>query len=110
MATVRIIITLKPGILDAAGQAVRQGLQALGYDQTGEVRIGRYVEITMPEGFASQDVHQMCERFLANPLIEQWRFETGAAAAGPAQGRSLRSPRPEGPRPSGRKSDLRGLH
>ncbi|HEU5299537.1 MAG TPA: phosphoribosylformylglycinamidine synthase subunit PurS [bacterium] len=75
MATVRIIITLKPGILDAAGQAVRQGLHALGYEQAGEVRVGRYVEIAVPDGVRPEEVHQMCERFLANPLIEQWRFE-----------------------------------
>lgn len=75
MATVRIIITLKPGILDAAGQAVRQGLQALGYEQAGEVRMGRYVEIDVPDGVPPEAVHEMCERFLANPLIEQWRFE-----------------------------------
>jgi phosphoribosylformylglycinamidine synthase len=77
MATVRIIITLKPGILDASGQAVRQGLHALGYAQVAEVRMGRYVEITVPDGTPPETVRRMCERFLANPLIETWRFEAG---------------------------------
>lgn len=81
MATVRIIISLKPGILDAAGQAVRQGLQALGYGEVGDVRVGRYVEIVFPDDAAPEEIHQMCERFLANPLIEQWRFDTSEARA-----------------------------
>lgn len=72
---VQIVITLKPGILDAAGQAVRQGLQALGYRDIGEVRVGRYLEIGVPPTAGSAQVQAMCERFLANPLIEQWRIE-----------------------------------
>ena len=75
MNTVRIVITLKPGILDAAGQAVRQGLQALGYHDVGDVRMGRYVEIAVPDGLAPEQIEAMCERFLANPLIEEWRVE-----------------------------------
>lgn len=75
MATIRIIVTLKPGILDAAGQAVRQGLHALGYEAVSDVRMGRYLEVTIPEGLSPQETNEMCERFLANPLIEEWRFD-----------------------------------
>ena len=74
MTTVRIVITLKPGILDAAGQAVRQGLQALGYGDVGDVRVGRYVEIAVPQGADPTQIEAMCQRFLANPLIEEWRI------------------------------------
>ena len=73
MTTVRIVITLKPGILDAAGQAVRQGLEALGYRDLGDVRVGRYVEIGAPQEILPEQIQAMCERFLANPLIEEWR-------------------------------------
>jgi phosphoribosylformylglycinamidine synthase subunit PurS len=73
MTTVRIVITRKPGILDAAGQAVRQGLVSLGYRDVGEVRVGRYVEIAVPAEAARDQIEAMCERFLANPLIEEWR-------------------------------------
>jgi phosphoribosylformylglycinamidine synthase len=73
MTTVRIVITLKPGILDAAGQAVRQGLQALGYGGVGDVRVGRYLELAVPENVGAEEIQAMCERFLANPLIEEWR-------------------------------------
>lgn len=75
MTTVRIIITLKPGILDAAGQAVRQGLHALGYETVTDVRMGRYLEVTVPEGLTREETQEMCARFLANPLIEEWRLD-----------------------------------
>ncbi|MDR7415545.1 MAG: phosphoribosylformylglycinamidine synthase subunit PurS [Armatimonadota bacterium] len=71
MRRVRVVIFLKPGVLDAQGQAVATGLRALGYE-VGEVRVGRAVELVLPDG---TDVMEMCERFLANPLIEEWRVE-----------------------------------
>ena len=74
MNTIRIVITLKLGVLDAEGQAVRQGLHALGYESVSEVRVGKHIEITMPDSTSSDEINQMCERFLANPLIEEWRL------------------------------------
>lgn len=79
MAIVRIIITLRPGVLDAQGQAVQQGLKALGYAAVSDVKVGRYLEIAVPDDATPEEIHQMCERFLANPLIEQWRLETGGS-------------------------------
>lgn len=75
MSTIRIIITLKPGVLDAQGQAVQQGLRALGYDQVSRVRVGRFIETIVPDDTTAGQIHEMCERFLANPLIEEWRIE-----------------------------------
>lgn len=75
MTTIRITITLKPGVLDAQGQAVLQGLRTLGHDQVSAVRVGRYIELTVPEGIRPADLDQMCERFLANPLLEEWRID-----------------------------------
>ncbi len=75
MATVRIVITLKSGMLDAQGQAVEQGLRALGYDSVSTVRVGKYIELSVPDDMLDAGVHKMCERFLANPLIEEWRIE-----------------------------------
>lgn len=73
MPTFRITIMLKPGVLDAPGQAVEQGLRALGY-HAESVRMGKVVELTVPEAMRPR-VGEMCERFLANPLIETWRVE-----------------------------------
>jgi len=78
MATFRIVIMLKPGVLDAAGQAIERGLTALSYD-VAHVRAGKVIEITVPEAMGSR-VDEMCARFLANPLIETWRIEEVVAA------------------------------
>ncbi|HVH32380.1 MAG TPA: phosphoribosylformylglycinamidine synthase subunit PurS [bacterium] len=75
MTTIRITITLKPGVLDAQGQAVLQGLRTLGHDQVSGVRVGRYIELIVPDGIRPADLDQMCERFLANPLLEEWRID-----------------------------------
>ncbi len=75
MATVRIVIMLKPGVLDAQGQAVEHGLRGLGYDHVSRVRVGRFIEITVPDDATTGQIHEMCERFLANPLIEEWNVE-----------------------------------
>ncbi len=91
MATVRIIITLKPGVLDAQGQAVHQGLRALGYEAVSSVKVGRYLEITVPNGVDAAAVQEMCERFLANPLIEEWRMEA------PLRGRPVERGTPRRP-------------
>lgn len=75
VVTVRLIITLKEGVLDAQGQAVRQGLRALGYDMVSEVKVGRYLELTVPDDLDPATAQELCERFLANSLIEEWRLE-----------------------------------
>jgi phosphoribosylformylglycinamidine synthase len=106
MATVRIIVTLKQGVLDAQGQAVRQGLRALGYGAVHDVKVGRYVELTVPDTYPPEEIRELCDRLLANPLIEEWRLEGAseqagkrASAGGRARG-DARSPKPE----------ARGLH
>jgi phosphoribosylformylglycinamidine synthase len=84
MPTFRITIMLKSGVLDAPGQAVERGLRALSYG-VERVRVGKVVELTVPEPMRPK-IGEMCERFLANPLIETWRIDetptTGPAAAG----------------------------
>lgn len=73
MPTFRVTIMLKPGVLDAPGQAVEEGLRALAYD-VEHVRMGKVIEVTVPEAMRPK-VNEMCERFLANPLVEAWRIE-----------------------------------
>ncbi len=73
MGTVTIVVTLKPGVLDAQGQAVHQGLRALGYEDVSQVRIGRYIEMMVADSVPPEEIQAMCERFLANPLIEEWQ-------------------------------------
>jgi phosphoribosylformylglycinamidine synthase len=71
VTTVRITIFLKPGVLDAQGQAVASGLRTLGFE-AADVRVGRAIELTLPEEAGAERVREMCERFLANPLIEEY--------------------------------------
>src|SRR5213594_3716506 len=83
MTTIRIVVTLKPGVLDAQGQAVQQGLRALGYESVSGVRVGKWIELAVPDEMTPDTIDAMCERFLANPLIEEWRVERGSAISRP---------------------------
>ena len=69
MTRVRVLIRPKQGILDPQGQAVERALPALGYDDVSEVRIGRLVELEVED---PSRVGEMCERLLANPLVEDY--------------------------------------
>ncbi len=68
---VRVVVFLKPGVLDAQGQAVQTGLEALGLPAS-EVRVGKAFELSVPEEGWRERVREMCERFLTNPLIEEY--------------------------------------
>ncbi len=65
----RVLIRPKEGILDPQGQAVERALPALGFDGVSGVRVGRMVELEVED---PERVGEMCERLLANPLIEDY--------------------------------------
>ena len=65
----RVLIRPKEGILDPQGQTVERALPALGFEGVGEVRIGRLVELDVPD---IAEVEAMCEKLLANPLVEDY--------------------------------------
>ena len=74
----RIYVTLKRGVLDPQGKAVCTGLHQLGYREVTDVRIGKYMEVSLgglPRQEAEKRLHAMCEKLLANPVIEDYRFE-----------------------------------
>jgi len=64
---VQVLIRPKEGILDPQGQAVEQALQALGFEGVRNVHVGRLIELDVDN---PGQVPEMCERLLANPLIE----------------------------------------
>lgn len=81
----RIYVTLRPSVLDPAGTAVQSGLKHMGYDNVSQVRIGKYVEVSLMaanEAAAREQIDRMCDQLLANPVIENYRFELMALAAG----------------------------
>ena len=69
MPRVVVDVMLKPEILDPQGQAVERALPALGFEGVANVHVGRLVELDVD---ASSTVPEMCERLLANPLIEDY--------------------------------------
>jgi phosphoribosylformylglycinamidine synthase len=74
----RVHVTLKTGVLDPQGEAVRHSLGALGFDGVGEVRIGKVIEIEVAEtdpAAAETRVREMCEKLLANTVIENYAVE-----------------------------------
>ncbi|MBD2772419.1 phosphoribosylformylglycinamidine synthase subunit PurS [Iningainema tapete] len=74
----KIFVTLRPSVLDPAGVAVQSGLKQLGYDNVERVRIGKYIELTLTSGdeaTARQHLEQICHQMLANPVIENYRFD-----------------------------------
>ena len=74
----KIYVTLKEGILDPQGKAIQQSLEALGYQGLQDIRVGKYIEIKMPGrsiDSIQRDLMEMCEKLLANTVIEEYRFE-----------------------------------
>jgi phosphoribosylformylglycinamidine synthase PurS subunit len=73
---VRVLVRPKEGILDPQGQAVERALPALGYEDVRNVHVGRLIELDVDDGGGdvTERVSEMCERLLANPLIESYEI------------------------------------
>ena len=74
----RITITLKPGVLDPQGKAIQGALGSLGFSGVEEVRQGKVIDITVAdtdEAAARERLNAMCERLLANMVIENYAIE-----------------------------------
>jgi phosphoribosylformylglycinamidine synthase subunit PurS len=67
----RVLIRPKEGILDPQGQTVERALPALGFEGVKDVRVGRMVELDVPD---ATRINEMCEKLLANPLIEDYEI------------------------------------
>jgi len=73
----KVYVTLKNGVLDPQGKAIAQALRALGFDNFGEVRQGKFIEIdfeNLTEVAAKQCAEEMCNKLLANTVIENYRI------------------------------------
>jgi phosphoribosylformylglycinamidine synthase PurS subunit len=76
----KIHITLKQGILDPQGKAIEHALGSLGFKNAGNVRVGKYMEVDVNEtdrAKADAAVKSMCEKLLANTIVEEYRYELG---------------------------------
>jgi phosphoribosylformylglycinamidine synthase len=78
----RIRVTLKPVVLDPQGDAVLHGLHHLGFTDVSSVRVGKYLEVRLAadgQEAAEAAVRQMCDRLLANPVIESYAYSVEQA-------------------------------
>lgn len=81
MTKVKIYVTLRESILDPQGSAVKGSLAKIGYGEVSDVRIGKYLEVTIGETTRDIDtiVKEMCEKLLTNTVIEDYRYEVEEA-------------------------------
>ena len=75
----RVVVTVMPraGVLDPQGQAVQGALSRLGFEGVRDVRIGKRIELDLEGEEPERRAHEMCDRLLANALIEDYRIEVG---------------------------------
>jgi phosphoribosylformylglycinamidine synthase len=74
----RVVVTPRADVLDPQGQAVESALRALGFDEASGVRVGRFVEVELAgedQGQAEARLTEMCEKLLANLVVEDFTFE-----------------------------------
>lgn len=77
MIKAKVYVSLKQGILDPQGNAVQNGLLSMGYKDVQSVRVGKYLELHLDtdQRSAQEKIQDMCDKLLANPVIEEYRFE-----------------------------------
>ncbi|AXN39336.1 phosphoribosylformylglycinamidine synthase subunit PurS [Peribacillus sp. NPDC060186] len=77
MYKVKVYITLRESVLDPQGAAVQQSLHSLTYNEVSDVRVGKYIELTIEDTDRDLDqlVKEMCEKLLANTVIESYRYD-----------------------------------
>jgi len=74
----RVYITLKPGVLDPQGKTIKQALESLGFKGIRQVRVGKLLKLELNHSrvlAAKRDVERMCQKLLANPVVETYRIE-----------------------------------
>ena len=72
-----VTVMLKAGVLDPQGEAVRHALGAMGFDGVEKVRQGKVIELDLAAGTTEAQVAEMCDKLLANTVIESYRIEIG---------------------------------
>ncbi|MBQ2261054.1 MAG: phosphoribosylformylglycinamidine synthase subunit PurS [Loktanella sp.] len=71
----RVYVMLKTGVLDPQGEAVRHALGSLGFDGVQGVRQGKVIELDLADGTSEDEIGKMCDKLLANTVIESYRIE-----------------------------------
>lgn len=74
----KVYVTLKKSVLDPQGKAVQQALSTMGFSEVKDVRMGKYIELELgaiDKAKAEEKIKTMCEKLLANTVIEEFRYE-----------------------------------
>jgi phosphoribosylformylglycinamidine synthase len=82
---VSVYVTPKQGVVDPQGAVIERALPALGHSGASSIRVGRYITLEVEGSNLEQvkaDVDDMCRRLLANPIIEDYRFDVSHAGEG----------------------------
>lgn len=77
MIKVKVYVSLKPSVLDPQGQVITNALHGLGYDSVMETRVSKYFEMKLTHNDlekANEEIHQICDKVLANPNTEVYSF------------------------------------
>lgn len=81
---VRVLITLKNGVLDPQGKAIEGALHGMGFEGASNVRQGKMIELDVTDASSAQEAEEkakaMCDKLLANPVMESYRVEVLEAA------------------------------
>ena len=75
---VKVFVSLKNGVLDPQGKAIERSLHTLGFPEVKDVRAGKYIELQLDDESrvaAESRIREMCDKLLANPVIEDYSFE-----------------------------------
>ena len=75
---VRVLVRLKPGIMDVQGTAIQRALAGLGFAEAGDLRVGKVIELDVPGSDLASvrgRVDEMCRKLLVNPVLEDWSVE-----------------------------------
>jgi phosphoribosylformylglycinamidine synthase len=86
----RVLVRLKPGIMDVQGTAVKRALAGLGFDDVTDLRIGKVIDLDVEaasDAEARARVAEMCARLLVNPILEDYAIESVPAVAAQGTGR-----------------------
>ena len=82
MRKVTVTVTLKPTLLDAQGRTVESALHSIGFDEANSVRIGKIIELQVPDEVSEAEIQSrvaaMCDKLLANPVTEDYKIEVAA--------------------------------
>ncbi|MEK3888373.1 phosphoribosylformylglycinamidine synthase subunit PurS [Bacillus sp. FSL K6-3431] len=80
MKKVTVYITLKAGVLDPQGKTIGESLNSLGFEMVKETRVGKVIELHVEDSpDLEARVTEMCNKLLANPVMEEYRFEVEEA-------------------------------